>query len=72
MYREERERRRLQDELRRQHQQQAQAYQVPDVEMINGVEVIIVDNEGPNWDFTGGAQGAGDNREEAEEVVEEL
>lgn len=68
MYREERDRRRFQDELRRQHQQQAQAYQVPDVEMVGGIEVTIVDDEGPNWDFTGEAQDVGDTEAEAIEL----
>ena len=77
MYREERERRRLQDEARR-LQQQAEVYQVPDfdVEMENGgaEAVVVVEDEGPNWEFNGEVQEVqevedGEGDAEADEVL---
>lgn len=72
MYREERERRRLEDEMRR---QEAAMYQVADVEMGNGgieVEIISLD-EDPNWGFADEVQEVpGDGGGDAEEIDEEL
>jgi len=74
MYHEERERRRLQEESRR---QQAMAYQVPDIEMVNGgiEEAIIVEDDESNWDVAGeapdqevGADGGGVEAEVEEEL----
>lgn len=73
MYREERERRRFQDEVRR-LQQQAEVYQVPDddIDMENGgIEAaIVVEDEGPNWEFAGEVQEVQEVREDGEGDVE--
>lgn len=64
MYREEREQRRILDELRR---QQAVIHQFPNVDMAD--DVTVVEDEGPNQQFTGGAQEGGEGDVEVIEVL---